>query len=147
MTIKEFCQSRNISQNTVSMYMSRNKKLFQGHKKTVGKHVQLDEVAVSILSEMYPLPEVIEVVEAPNEALKNKVMQLQDIIINLQNQTADLKAKAALYDAQCLLLEDRENRIQELKIEKEAAEQKAADLDAEIERIRNRNLWQRIFDK
>ena len=37
--------------------------------------------------------------------------------------------------------------IQELKTEKETAEHRAAELDAELERIRNRNLWQRIFDK
>ena len=144
MTIKEFCQSRNVSQNTVSMYMSRNKKLFQGHKKTIGKTVQLDSTAIELLSEKYPLPEVIEVIEAPDEALKTKVMQLQDVIIKLQAQQAELQAKAALADAQSLLLEDRNNRIQELETEKEAAAQRAEALQVEIDRLKNRNLWNRI---
>lgn len=147
MTIKEFCQSRNVSQNTVSMYMSRNKKLFQGHKKTVGKNVLLDEVAISILSEKYPFPETIEVVEAPDAELKEKIMQLQDVIIKLQAQQAELQAKAALADAQALLLEDRENHIRELKTEKEVAENRASELDAELERLRNRGLWDRILNK
>lgn len=145
MLLKDFAATHNKKADSLRKFVSRHKDEFAGHTKQGKKGLELDEVAVRLLEDSFPPP--VEIVEAPNAELQQKIMQLQEVIIKLQAQQSELQAKAALADAQSLLLEDRENRIRELKTEKEAAEQKAADLDAEIERIRNRNLWQRIFDK
>ena len=144
MLLKDYAESRQKKTDTLRKFISRHEE-FTGHTKHGKKGLEIDEEAVKLLDESFPPP--VEIVAAPDAELQKKVMQLQEVIIKLQAQQADLQAKAALADARSLLLEDREQRIQELKTEKETAEHRAAELDAELERIRNRNLWQRIFDK
>ena len=146
MTITEFCQSRNIDRNTVSMYMSRHKKQFQGHKKTVGKNVLLDEVAIEILSEKYPLPEVIEVVNT-DQVLKDKIIQLQELVMTLQNKLLENQEKVALAEAEHLLLQDRETLIVELKSELEEERAATHAANQKIDELLQRNLWERVRNK
>lgn len=47
------------------MYMSRHQELFEGHTTRNGKSVELDEEAIKILEEQYPLPEMVQIIRDP----------------------------------------------------------------------------------
>ena len=49
LNITQFAKSHNIKYENVSMFISRHKKMFEGHISTVGKFRYLDDKAIEIL--------------------------------------------------------------------------------------------------
>lgn len=143
--LRDFAAARNIKTDTVRKYMYRKKETFSGHTQKTEHGLQLDEVALAALEEIYPLPRPVEVVEDTES--RRQLILAQQMIIQLQQQMAELQSKAALADAQQLLLEDKNARIDELQTEKKAAEERAAAAETEIQRLQNRSLWERIRNK
>ena len=129
--LKDFSEERCVESSAVSAYIRRHPELFKGHTKKVGQKMKLDDTAIEILAKQYPLPKPIEVIEDTES--RQKLLQAQGFIIQLQQQITELQAKAILAETQTLLLEEKQNRIDELK--------------AENERLKNRKLWDRIFNK
>lgn len=158
MTIKEFCSGRGIESQAVRKYIERHPELAK-HTGKKGREIVLKPECIRELEKVYPLPRPVEVV-ADVETMQ-QLLKAKDAIIILQQKLQDAEKAAALAEERQLRIEDKERQLRaaELQLEekekqlqeisgaKEAAEQKAAELDAELERIRNRNLWQRIFDK
>ena len=56
MNIKQFAESHNVKYENVSMFISRHKKMFEGHISTVGKFRYLDDKAIEILLTIIFLP-------------------------------------------------------------------------------------------
>ena len=56
MILSEFLKGRDVKINTVSNYISRNPDKFENHVTRDGKHTILDDEAIRILEEKYPIP-------------------------------------------------------------------------------------------
>lgn len=166
MTIKEFCGARpNIQVPSVLKYMKRNSDLFEGHISGSGQQTELDDVAIKLLEEKYPMP--MEVIPSPNAELiaeldraKNYIIQLQQNEIVREKLLAKAELdKAMLEEKRVQLLEAKSvcddlqsqnselhEEIGRLKAQLAQAEQEASRASQEAEKLRSRPLWQRIFN-
>lgn len=165
MNITEFAGARNEQAQTISIYIKRHPELFEGHTRKVGKTVELDEVALEILEKQYPLPRPVQLMNGvdPEEhkAVQDKLTAAQEFIIKLQDKMMEDQKLLAQAEAQKILLEDRESQ---LKIATEEGEKKDTEIDLqkkkieeqnrqleelklENERLKNRSLFERIFNK
>lgn len=143
--LKDFAATHNKKTDTLRKYISRHQDEFSGHTKQGKKGLEIDEVAQQLLESSFPPP--VEVVAAPDAELQKKIMQLQDLVIQLQAHQATLQEKATLADSLQLLLEDRNAQLDELKAElkEERAATQAA--NEKVEELLRRTLWERIRNK
>lgn len=126
MTITEFAKSRNQQPQTISRYISRHEE-FEGHTKKVGKNVELDDIAIAYLDEVYPLPKPVHVINGvpqeeydelrtKYEELLEKARELDKYLLDYEKQKADIKIAQARIEAensaQKLLLEDKQEQIE-----------------------------------
>jgi len=165
MNITEFASARNEQSQTISIFIKRHPEQFEGHTRKVGKTVELDEVALEILEKQYPLPRPVQLMNGvdPEEhkAVQDKLTAAQEFIIKLQDKMMEDQKLLAQAEAQKILLEDRESQ---LKIATEEGEKKDTEIDLqkkkieeqnrqleelklENERLKNRSLFERIFNK
>lgn len=152
MTITEFAKSRDIEPQAVSRYIGRHEE-FKGHisvNPKNGKEKILDDVAIELLGEKYPLPKPIEIIEGiePKEYQKvvNSMLELQELNNKMQEQLLDAQELIAGATAQRLMLEDRERQIAELKAEIEKSKEELArdnefiaQVKVELEQLRTEN--------
>lgn len=161
MNISDFAKQRNIEPQAVSRYISRHPEIKE-HTKKDGKMVELLPEAERLLDEVYPLPKPVHVVQGvpqeEYEAVLKKLAQQQEIIIKLQQERIEDQKQIAKAEATQLLLEDKERQLNDLREQREqsliqieeekertrAADQRAEDAQKEIERLKNRSLWERI---
>lgn len=115
--VAEFAELRNEKPDTVSAYIRRNSKDFEGHLGKEKNRMTLDEEAVEILNRIYPLPKPIEVIE-DTESRKALII-MQQKYIELQNEMQKATLALSEQSQQVLLLEAKEK-----------------DKDAEIDRQR-----------
>lgn len=166
MKIAEFAKSRNVSIDTIHKYIRRNSEAFDGHITNEGKRFILDEEAVRLLNEKYPLPRPIEVID-DIETIKElsetrrELADAQKRILDLQGQLLSVTAKLAHAEAMEMMLEDKknqllkaENEISDLRIENRTNYEKLSQLESantehliELERLKNRGLIERILNK
>lgn len=146
-----FAEQRNEKPDTIRKYINRHMEEFEGHFEINGKQMELDEVAVELLEQKYPLPRPVQVVNGvdPDEyadALK-KISQLQEAVIKLQQARQEDLQKLAAAEATQILLEDKEEALRELKEEYGAERKKREEAEAQISKLKNRNLVERLFKK
>lgn len=124
MKITEFIQGRNVTYQTVRKYIKRNEKLFIGH---IGKrnNIVLDDTAISILEQKYPMTKPIEVIQ-DNEN-RDKLLLAQELIIKLQQELAESKAK----------IEDSKYATMFLPLETARADKAEANLNEEKKLVKN----------
>ncbi len=171
MTISEFARVRGVEPQAVSRYLSRHPEIKDLTTKE-GKSVVLSEKAMELLEKQYPLPSPVQVVQGvPQEehiALLKKLQEKQDAYEALQEKMIGMSAKLAQAEATQLLLESKEKQLKETKGELEdikielrseranriTAEEAAKNLEKdlstateEMERLKARGLWDRIFNK
>lgn len=147
--LSDFADQRNVSRDTVAAYIRRNPEIFEGHTTKQKKALILDDEAVKMLDEMYPLPKPIQIIEDVES--RQKLIQTQQLVIQLQQKIVDQTAIVAQAETMKVLLEDKEKQLE--AAEKQLSD-KQAELDAyrkeaeqqkeEINRLRSRSLWQRI---
>ena len=165
MNVLDFCSARGLQTQRVIKYIQRNPDLFEGHTTKSGQSTELDDTALKILEEKYPLPP--EIIASPNKELLEQLNSAKDYIIRLQQEA--IKQEKLLVQAQTdrVLLEERSQQMQELKSEREELKGENASLMAQIaelqaqlqlsqeqtktaqreaESLRNRTFWQRIFN-
>ena len=141
MTITEFATSRGQQAQTISRYISRHDKEFAGHTKKIGKSVELDDAAIELLDDAYPLPKPVTIINGvPEEehmkALAQKdeqIQYLQSKIISMQEQYSNLVIESAELRVKALLLEDREMQIKEIS--------------KELSMERSKTWWQKLKNK
>lgn len=155
MNITEFAASRNKTVGAISNYMRRNKEQFKGLTRKEGNTIVLDDKAIEILNGVYPVPKPVQVINGvPEEEYRKKLEELEqarkdllaakDLVISLQNQLSDNQLKLKDAENDKLRLEDK-NKIQD--IEFEAERKKVSDLAAEVERLKNRGLIDRLLNR
>lgn len=156
MKASEFAKMRGIDPRTVNKYLERHPELREDCRKE-GNSLVLGEYAERELSKIYPLPSpvIIGIPEEEHRKVLEDLLKAQNALIMLQNELADQKLLNAQNEANMMLLEDKKEYLekrmqeqeQEQKREKEEQEQENRKLKEEIERLRNRNLLDRIFNK
>lgn len=172
MTITAFAESRNVQAQAVNRYILRHEDKFAGHTKKVGKSIELDEVALSILDEKYPLPRPVQLLNGVDPVeyqaiLKEKADAVSDlaearnIIIMMKDKMMEDQKLIAQAEAQKMLLEDKEAQLSvaraegkkkdtEIEEQKKKIEEQIRQLEElknENERLKNRSLFERIFNK
>lgn len=170
MTIKEFCRVRpNIQVPSVIKYMKRRSDLFEGHISGSGQQTELDDVAIKLLEEKYPMP--MEVISSPNAELIAELDRAKNYIIQLQQEAIQHEKLMAKAELDKVMLEERRVQLLEetlevkavcndlqgqnaalheelgrLKAQLEQAEQEASRASQEAEKLRSRSFWQRVFN-
>lgn len=158
MTITEFAGVHAIQPQTISIFIKRHPEQFKGHTKKVGKTVELDEVALEILEKQYPIPRPVQLLNGvdPDEhkEVVDKLSSAQEYIIKLHETVEQLKDKLnenekliAQAEAQKMLLEDKQEQLDTAKKENADKDALIAELKAENDRLKGRNLLERIFNK
>lgn len=171
--LTEFATGRNERADTIRKYISRHKNEFEGHCSFSGPKMELDDAAVELLDKVYPLPKPIEIIEDTES--RKELLKAQKLIIQLQQKISDQSMALAQAEATKLLLEDKEEQLKEKKDEIEeqkaelnqvkqemASERSRADAEREradaervraeealkeVERLKSRSFFQRIFNK
>lgn len=175
MTVKQFAEQRGIESGTVYVYISRHPEI-KSHTFKQGKAMELDDEALRILSEQYPLPKPVQVVNGipkeehdallkENEELLKKYNAVLEQVARIQTERLEERKKLVEAENRLQILEDRSQKAKnneqqlledkaqaesELKVwRKQAEDEKAAReaAEAELHRIRSRGLWARIRNK
>ena len=130
MKIQEFVKGRNISYAAVFQYIKRHSDLFDGH---IGKsnNIVLDDTALQILDERYPLAQPVQVVQ--DVEARERIAELQEKYIFLLEENSRLTQENAN-----LMLEHHKNMLLEEELE---AQQK------ELQELRSLRKEQRSWVK
>ena len=157
MNISEFARSRGVEPQTVRHYGNDHEDI-KKHTKKVGKTVELSDEAIELLDKVYPLPRPVQLVNGvdPDEhkAVQDKLTAAQEFIIKLQNKMMEDQKLLAQAEAQKQLLEDKEAQLNAAKVEGEKKDTEIDDLKkanedlrVELERLKNRSFFDRLFNK
>ena len=158
MKTSEFIKGRRVERQALTRYSKRHSELFAGHIVKNGKEIELDDVAVEILNNKYPLQQLVQIVEDTESikklaAANEKIAKLQEVI----GQQKELLLKA---DNQIQLLEYKKDEFEHYKQESNEKivnlstdlteknseiEQLKAELEAE--KTRKLTLKERLFGK
>lgn len=136
MKLKDFATQRNVDKYTIQKYITRHPELFSKCVTHERNGYELDDKAIQILDEKYPLPKPVEVVvdhASRDELIKtqNELLAAKDFIIKLQQELNDSKLLLAKAESAQLLLVDKtkelESKEKEVKeLSKELVENKSA---------------------
>lgn len=109
MKIKDFVQGRNVSYDTVRKYIINHQQEFKGH---IGKanNIVLDDVAIQILDQKYPLAQPVQVVQ--DVEARDRLAVLQEKYISLLEENKRLTQENAN-----LMLEHHKNMFLEEELE------------------------------
>ena len=139
MYLKDFAESRGVSSKTVSAYINRNSML-KKYKKVKNGKVWLDQKAIEMLSEKYPLA-----VEKENQLAK-ELVEAQAKIISLQEVLVNLQPKLLLADQQAETLAKTEENYKEAisKLSHERAKNEGLEYDLKSSRSITNSLREEI---
>ena len=139
MTISEFARTHNVESSAVRMYLSRHKKEFGNHVDSTKKIVELDEIAVKMLEEQYPLPNPVTIVNGIPEEEHRKLLEeyngaLKEIA-RLQAAAAEYAQKIASAETIQLLLEEKKKQIDDQAELLNSARKEIKEKNAEMQDI------------
>lgn len=165
--VSEFSREHSIDRNTLTAYIRRHPELFHGHTQRKGRDIVLDDTAVMELEKAYhpqivvsrPDPALLEAQEEIRRLLEKQV-DIQIQMQALKDQLSSASRKLIEAEIQQKLLEDTQDKLKTAENDRNTAltelsdikAQTAADkveighLQAEIERLKHRNLLQRILN-
>lgn len=123
LTLSAFARGRDVEPKTVSIYMKR-------HNMTYNKDKGLTDEQIAILDEIYPIPKPVIVVNGlPAEEERQ-----------LREELDDVRKKLDVAKDKIIELTERNATLQLL-------EDKASLQEQELQRLRSRNLWERLINK
>lgn len=138
-SIKDFSEERNVDNDTVNAYL-RNHPEIKQHTKRVRKNIVIDteSEAYALLEKQYPLPKMIQIVEDTES--REKLLQAQELIIQLQKKINEQSQLIAQAEATKMLLEDKQVQLEKMEAEK-------ADLQKQLDSERSKTWWQKLRGK
>ncbi len=157
--LTNFAESRNEKPDTIRKYINRHKDEFEGHCSFCGTRMEIDDYAVKMLNQLYPLPKPVEIIEDTES--RKELIKAQKLIIQLQQKISEQSLALAKAAANKILLEDKEEQLKEKRNELDEAKQeisfqraradaekaKAEEAQREIDRLKNRGLLERLLNK
>lgn len=152
MILSDFIKGRDIKINAVSNYISRNPDKFKNHVTREGNHTILDDEAVRILENKYPIPKPTIIINGldPDEERElrqrladanESLAKARDVMLAMQNEITEHKLLIAEHEHGIALLEERTSH------EKALLELQNKELQEKIAKLENRGLFGRIFNK
>lgn len=159
-SVTKFAEERNEKSDTIRKYINRHSEIAE-HTTMKEKNMMLDEVAVRMLEEIYPLPKPVEIIEDTESRLQ--LIKTQKLVIQLQNQLLEAQGKLAKAEATQLLLENKEKQIEKLEAENKdlkgynewygkefsnqgkylrETEDKCRQIATELNEVKKMNIWQ-----
>lgn len=131
MKIVDFAKQRGADPDTITRYIKRHPEPFVGHLSFDGNKMVVDDIAVKLLEEKYPLPAPVEVIKdtKSQELLiieQKKVQELQERLMTLQEQLHENQLLIADQKGQLLRLEDKSKENDGLKKQVESMTQQSA---------------------
>ena len=126
MNISEFARERGVKPTTVSLYIRRHKEEFDDHiqPSTTGNSLELDDTALKILDEKYPLQQPIQVLDHDPE-LERKVNEQNELIKELQAKIILLQQQNGTLDHQLGEAKQKQLMLEAVEQRADAAEAKA----------------------
>lgn len=169
MTITEFAESRNVEAQAVSRFLSRHPEQKQNCRR-VGKNLELSDEAFEFLSQQYPLPKPVMVVEGvPHEdyeklqeklsSVQEQLAKAKDIMLEMKDRISENEKQLIQKDADLKLLESKESllntALEDLKNEKSALQEENKELHSKIDSLnaelfeanRPKTLIEKLFGK
>ena len=152
MKLIDFCSIRNIQVQRVSKYIDRHPELFDGHVSKDGQFSVLDETAENILAQKY----LIKPVEVTGDQLKllQELLEKEKEISSLKGNINNLLSEMNKLSGVQYLLESKTSELEEIKEDSKKLERSILDLEKqnqelqkELDRLKNRNLFERLFNK
>lgn len=143
--LTKFANERNVTADAVSTYIRRHKDEFEGHTKRQGNKLLLDDDALIILDEVYPLQKPIEVIEDTES--RKKLILAQERIIQLQTQLSEKEQLIAQAEAVKLLLEDKKAELNATRQQLDAKEQQFQELQEKYEHELKKSWWDKLRGK
>lgn len=150
MKISDFLEGRRVERQAVLRYINRHSDAFEGHITKAGRELDLDQTALAILDEMYPMPVRYEVIS--DAQLASQLIQAKDELLQLRAEKSEWAAKEAEYKAAAQIsmrsLADHQALIQAkddlIKAKDELLQERDAriqDLQQQVERQRQHKSW------
>lgn len=165
MFLKDFAEIRGVKADTVATYIRRHPEI-AALTSSEGYQMVLSDEAIEILDKKYPMPKPVQIVQ-DTESLK-KLAEAQAKLNELHEKYEELlktNTKLALQAGRVQLLQEANDKNEEkiasqtveladLKAEKQqlearagTAEQELAEARQELDRLKNRSFFQRLFNK
>lgn len=148
MKTSEFLQGRDVERQALTRYINRHPELFKNHIKKDGKEIDLDDEAVAILDEVYPL---IKPVELINGVPKEVHIQLQNELIKTQKENSELmkallkvNEQLAIANTEKLLLEEKAKQFEELKEQNKSISDELSVTKVELEKEKSKSWWDKL---
>ena len=145
-SITDFAKERNQDRDTINAYLRRYPELDKQTTKD-GKNKMLDTESevYAVLCKKYPLPQMVQIIEDTESRkqliiAQERIIELQSKITDMQTEMLDMSRIIAQAEATQLLLNDKQQQL-------DAAAEREQDLQNQIQQMRSRTLWQRIFNK
>lgn len=149
MLVTEFLQGRHVNRQSVTRYIQRHAAEFKGHTRMKGKELDLDEFAVQLLNEQYPM--ILNVVEDnyrdKYETAIEKLAAAYEQLSEAQKVVAEAVEFRITTEQKMLVLEDKANKVETLEEQLKAAERERDQAKAEVTELRRRKLIDRIFNR
>ena len=116
-TTSKFAEGRGLKRDTVNAYIRRNQELFSAHIQQTKDGILLDDAALSLLDQKYPLPSPVEVIpdtKSREELIleQKKTAALQEKVIALTQELNDTKLLLVKKEDEMLRLEDKTAKIE-----------------------------------
>lgn len=119
MRLRAFCEARNLKAGTVSAYINRHKDI-KDNCKRVNKELELNNKALSLLSEKYPLPEPIQVIQGVDpeeyEKLQLLLANTQEKLDRAYDRIEAYEEKLISYNETLAKLEAKEDELSRFKL-------------------------------
>lgn len=152
MTITEFAKAHHVQSQTISIFIKRHEDLFEGHTKRVGKTIELDEEALKVLDEKYPLPkpvEVIEDIETIKElaATRKELADTRKILIEKEEKISELQEQLLVASRQIVQAEAMQLLVEDKKEQLQKEMEKSAKLHEELYQEKAKTWIQKLFGK
>ena len=123
LTLSAFARGRDVEPKTVSIYMKR-------HNMTYNKDKGLTDEQIAILDEIYPIPKPVIVVNGLSAEEERQ----------LREELDEVRKKLDVAKDKIIELTERNATLQLL-------EDKASLQEQELQRLKSRNLWERLINK
>lgn len=123
LTLSAFARGRDVEPKTVSIYMKR-------HNMTYNKDKGLTDEQIAILDEVYPIPKPVIVVNGLSAEEERQ----------LREELDEVRKKLDVAKDKIIELTERNATLQLL-------EDKASLQEQELQRLKSRNLWERLINK
>ncbi len=116
-TTSKFAEGRGLKRDTVNAYIRRNQELFSAHIQQTKDGILLDDAALSLLDQKYPLPSPVEVIpdtKSREELIleQKKTAALQEKVIALTQELNDTKLLLVKKEDEMLRLEDKAAKVE-----------------------------------